>query len=84
LKVLALSTTSFRLTQSWMNFVQLFIFVILKSYFILFSRLIITTAIFTRTTRLCGMRVGEGNAMLPVSGNCTVREAVCLMCTASQ
>lgn len=31
LKVLAILTTSFHLTQSWMHFVQLFIFIILKS-----------------------------------------------------
>ena len=40
LKVLAFSTTSFYLTQSWMLFVQLLILVILKSSFISFIHLV--------------------------------------------
>ena len=40
LKVLVFSITSFHLTRSWMHFVKLFIFIILKSSFISFSHLI--------------------------------------------
>jgi hypothetical protein len=41
LKVLPLSTISFRLTRFWMHFVQLFIFIILKSSFISLSYIIL-------------------------------------------
>ena len=40
-KVLAFSATSFHLTWSWLYFVQLFKFIILKSSFISFSHLIV-------------------------------------------
>ena len=40
LKLSALSSTSFDLTRSWMHFLQLFIFVILKNSSILFSHLL--------------------------------------------
>ena len=63
LKVLVFSTTSFHLTLAWMRFVQLFIFIILKSSFISFSHLVFglpnrvhePTAIFNKK-QVCFLR----------------------------